>query len=255
MNLTAYLNDMYRRLNQPTSPPTSVTTRFTAYLNETYRELASLPGMERLRDSVEPITAYANTARTGLPPNVARIHNITDRSNNFTLQQVPLKLLRLTDPAQAFTGSYPYRYSVIGEQAVMVQPTTSGSGLWAASSATADTTQKIYVESVTVGGYPNQPLTTGTAVNGTTRAAIGSLTTHIEVTKFYSDLVGVGSFSLYDAAVAGNELARIPIGQTFSRMLAVEWFPIQTANVIGANRLILGQWGLLTRCEKQRIAG
>jgi len=59
---------------------------------------------------------------------------------------------------------------------------------------------------------------------------VGARTDHIEVTKFYIDAVGVGFVSLYDASTSGNELARLPIGQTFSRCLALEWWPIQTAD-------------------------
>jgi hypothetical protein len=216
-------------LRYTTTPPAAVTTRLTAFLNETHREVLALPGMAFLREDVMPITAIANLSRTGLPPTVARISAITDRSNNFRLEQVPLSQLRSTDPAQSSTGGYPMRYAVVGNQAVIRQPATTG--LWVVSSSASDTTQKAYVESVTTGGYPNNYISAGSSVNGTTRVAIGARTDHIEVTRFYVDLVGVGFLSLYDAAVAGNELARIPIGQTFSRHQAVEWFPIQTADV------------------------
>ena len=37
--------------------------------------------------------------------------------------------------------------------------------------------------------------------------------------------------SLYDAAAAGNELARLPIGQLWSRYECVEWWPVPTADV------------------------
>ena len=39
------------------------------------------------------------------------------------------------------------------------------------------------------------------------------------------------AWGMVDAAAAGNELARIPIGDTYSRYVAVEWFPIPTAGV------------------------
>jgi hypothetical protein len=229
MTLTAILLDCYRRLRYTAAPPTTVTTRLTALINETHRDLLALPGMERLRDDVLPVVALANQGRSGLPPTVARINAMVDRTNNFKLVQVPLSELRLSDPAQAFTGGYPMRYSVIGNVAVQIQP-AAATGLWVNSTSALDV-GKAYVESVVTGGYPNFYITAGTTMTGATRAAIGSLATHIEVVKFFVDTVAAGYISLWDAAAAGNELARIPIGETFSRYVGVEWWPIQTANV------------------------
>lgn len=227
MNLGAIRSVLYRRLNY-VPPQPSVIARLDDFINETHRELCSLPELERIRLDVTPITVYANTARTGLPPVIARLKAVTDRTNQLKLQQVPLADLRLQDPGQQNTGSYPLRYAVIGNQAVYRPPATTG--LWAVSSSASDTTQKAYVESVTTGGYPNQPTLTGTILTGTSRVQIGTLTSHIEVTKFYIDNVGLGSVSLYDAVTAGNELARIPIGQSNSRYWAVEWSPIPTSD-------------------------
>lgn len=130
----------------------------------------------------------------------------------------------------AFVGGYPLRYAVVGYQPVSRQP-SAATGLWAVSSAAGDTTQHAFVESLTTGAYPNQTISGGTALNGTTRVQIGTLTSHVEVTKFYLDAPGVGSISLYDAVTAGNELARIPIGLTTARYLGVAWHPVQTADV------------------------
>lgn len=236
MNLGSILQDLYRRFNYTANPvPKTITDRLTYFVNETHRELCSLPGMERLRDDVVAVTAYNGVARTGLPPIVARIHAITDRTNNHSLEPVPLKLLRVTDPAQAFVGGYPLRYAVIGNQAVYRQPGGNvplAGGLWAASTSASDTTQKVFVQSVVTGGIPAQPTIAGTILTGTARVQIGSLTTHIEVTKFYLDQPCLGTVSLYDAAAAGNELGVIPISQTASRYLAVEWFPIQQQDTI-----------------------
>lgn len=228
MNLTSLLADAYRRLRYTASPPSATITRLTAFANEAYRECLSIPGLDHLADDVLPVTAYANVARTGLPYTVERVHAIVDRTNNHKLWPVPIRDLRKDDPSQAFTGGYPLRYAVIGDQAVIRQPATTG--LWVASSSVSDTTQKAFVESVLAGGYPQKELTAGTALTGTARVQVGTRTDHIEVTKFYIDVVGTGFISLYDAAAAGNELARLPIGQTYARCLAIEWWPIQTAD-------------------------
>lgn len=232
MNLTLILADLYRRFDYTSSPvPSAVTTRLTAYVNSAHRELCSLPGMERLRQDVMSITAYNGISRTGLPQNVARINAITDRLNNHSLEEVPLNLLRITDPAQAFVGGYPLRYAVVSDQAVYRQPgaaapSAAGYGLWAASSSAGDTTQHVLVESVGVGGYRLGEGTVGTVLTGTTPVQVSARTDNIEVTKFYLDAAAVGFVSLYDAN-GGNELARLHIGQMYSRYWAVEWFPIQ----------------------------
>lgn len=230
MNLAQLEAEVYRRLRYPADPAAPVKTRIRAILNETHRELASLPGLERLRDDTFAITALSTIPRTGLPPSVARINGITDRTNNFKLRQVPLIDLRLRNPSQTDTSSYPELYAVIGNQAVQRQP-TAATGLWVASDSASDTTQLAYVESILTGGYPHDATANGTTLNGVTRVAIGARTDHLQVTRFYLDTAAVGFVSLYDAAAAGNELARLPIGQLWSRYISVEWWPIPTADV------------------------
>jgi hypothetical protein len=232
MNLTALLGDYNRRMRYPTAPPSAVTVRSTAYANETHRDLLTLPALTKLRDRVLPVTLSAN-ARQGLPPIIQRIHNIVDRTNNFKLEQVPLTELRQDDPAQANTGGYGMRYAVIGLQEVAIQPTTTGSGLWIASSAIADT-GVVSVEAARLGSFPFYDQQT-TSLIGTTRVSVKSINTtgvqtdYIEVDRFYLATAAGGYISLYDAAVAGNELARIPIGRTFSRYLTIELYPVPTA--------------------------
>src|SRR5437899_10785194 len=115
MNLSAILSDAYRRLRYQPAPPATTTTRLTAMANETHRDVLSMPGLTKLRDDVIPVTLSAN-ARQGLPPIIGRIHAITDRTNNYKLEQVPLAELRLDDPSQAFTGGFALRYAVVGQQ-------------------------------------------------------------------------------------------------------------------------------------------
>lgn len=227
MNLTSYLADLYRFFHYTSTPPAAVTTRLTGFINDTQREMLVSPGIQRLRDDVMAVTAKANKSRTGLPPSVARINAITDRTNNHKLRQVPLSELRLADPSQAFTGGYPLRYSVVGFQEVLVQP-AAPTGLWAVSTAAGDVGQTAYIETITTGGYSYRDSKT---LNGVTRVQFGTVSTrtdHEEVVKFYVSSAVSGYVSLFDAAVAGNELARIEPGRTFSRYLAVEWHPIQT---------------------------
>lgn len=228
LTLTTLLTDLYSELRYAASTPTSVTDRLTRYLNRTHRELLTIPGMTRLRDDTFPITTVANQAQSGLPPAISRIQGIVDRVNNHKLKQVPLEQLRLMDPSQAFVAGYPLRYAVVGERHVQTQP-AAATGVWAVSSSASDTTQKVYLETILTGGYINYPSSVFVTLNGTTRVQFGARTDIINVSKFYLDLTGaVGFVSLFDAAVAGNELARIPPQQTYARYLTVEWHPIPT---------------------------
>ncbi len=230
MNLLDFRTLLYSRCSYTATPPTSTINRIDGYLNETQRELLGMPGVAKLRDGTMTITAAANRAETGLPPAVARVNAIVDRTNNHKLLQVTLSELRREDPSMNFIGSYPIRYANLGERQVQIQP-LAATGLWAASSASADTKQTAYIETITTGGYSYRDSVT---LMGSIRVPFGVTsvrTDHIDVEKFYVGAPAVGYVSLYDAAAAGNELARIEPGQTYSRYLTVAWHPVQTADL------------------------
>ena len=166
MNLQTIERRVYERLRYPADPAATVKQRIRDHINDCHRELAGLPGLEKLRDDTIAITALSSISRTGLPPTVARINGITDRTNNFKLAQRPLVDLRLRDPSQSDTSSYPQLYAVIGNQAVQRQP-TAATGLWVASDSASDVTQLAYVESILTGGYPHAATAHGTTRTGT----------------------------------------------------------------------------------------
>jgi len=168
--------------------------------------------------------SVAGQARYGLPPAIARIESITDRTTMLRLRQITLSDLRATDPGQIQTG-VPDSYLDLGYQQVAVQP-SAATGLWAVSTSATDT-QKCFIETIRTGGYENAGL--GTTLTGTSRVALGSLTDHIEVLKFFVSSAASGAISLYDAATSGNELARIPVGDTFARYLAIQLDPVPSS--------------------------
>lgn len=220
MNLSSILAEMYRRLDYTSAPPSAITTRLTAFVNTTHRQLLGMPGMDSLRDEVLTFPSVASQARYGLPPAIARIKAITDRTTMLRLTQRALSDIRGEDPGLVQTGPSD-SYINHGWQQVQTQP-SAATGLWIVSSSASDTTQSVKVESVRTGGYAFSGAAT---LNGTTRVAVGSFTDHLEVDKFYLSAVGVGTVSLYDAAAAGNELARIAIGATYARYLAIQLYP------------------------------
>ncbi len=198
-------------------------------MNQTHRKLLRTPGISRLRDDVMPITAFAGVARSGLPPVVSRIRGITDRLNNVPLGQVSLADLRLMNASGSFTSGFPTRFAVVGLRSVQLQP-TAATGLWAVSSSATDTAgPAVFVQTITTGGYQYSDTK---ALNGVTRVQIGATvrTDHEQVTRFYLSAACVGYVSLYTAAAAGTELARLEPGLTSQHYLTVEWFPIQTAD-------------------------
>lgn len=220
MNLSAIQADLFRRLDYTSTPPTAVSTRLTSFLNTTHRQILGMPGLSNLRNDTITFASVLNQATYGLPPSIARIEAITDRTTQLSLRQIALSDIREADPGMVQTGPSD-AYVNRGLQQVATQP-AAATGLWIVSSSASDTTQSVKVESERTGGYAFSGAAT---LNGTTRVAVGAFTDHIEVTKFYVSAVGVGFISLFDAAAAGNELARIPIGGTYARYLQVQLYP------------------------------
>jgi hypothetical protein len=198
----------------------------TAFLNEAHRQILSIPGFDRLRDDTVTFASVNGRPVYGLPPVIERIETITDRTTPVLLKPMTLADLRAGDPGLVNTG-VTYAYVNLGWQQVATQPTSTG--LWAVSSAAGDTTQTVTIETVRSGGY--RGASTNATLNGVTRVQIGSLTDHVEVDKFYLSATAAGAISLYDAAAAGNELARIEIGRTYARYLAVQLWPTPSSAI------------------------
>lgn len=227
MNLTNLLAGLYGRLNFTATPPAATTTRLTGFINEAHRQILAMPGMERLRDSTTSFASVASVGRYALPPAVARIKAIGDQLNQRRLRFLAADQFRTLDPGVTGRGT-PDWWIPISYAAVAVQQPITATGLWAVSSSASDTARIVFVESIRTGGYPFAGSVT---LNGTTRVQIGTLTDHVEVTKFYLSAATAGFISLFDAAVAGNELARIAIGQTYARYLVIQLYPTPTAAV------------------------
>lgn len=220
MNLSSLLSDLYRRLDYTSSPPTAITTRLTSFVNTTHRQILGAPGMDLFRDDTITFASVAGQAVYGLPPAISRIEALTDRTTMLKLVQRSLGDIRAIDPGLVQTGPSDV-FINRGWQQVQTQP-SAATGLWVVSSSASDTTQSVKVETVRTGGYEYAGAAT---VNGTTRVQVGTFTDHLDVTKCYLSAAAVGTISLYDAAAAGTELARIAIGATYARYLAIQLYP------------------------------
>lgn len=220
MNLGALLSECYRRLTYPATPNATDTTRLTGFLNTVHHQLLGMPGLELLRNDTITFASVAGQAYYGLPSAITRVEGVSDRTSMIDLQLSPLQEIRAHDPGLTATGISD-RYILRGYQQVALQP-TAATGLWVVSSSATDTTQSIKVETVRTGGLSFSGAVT---INGITRAQVGTLTDHIEVTKFYTSAVAAGDLSLWTAAVGGTQLATIPIGLTYVRYLGLQLYP------------------------------
>lgn len=220
MKLSEIEADLFRRLNFAATPATEVTTRIRAFVNIAHRQILATPGLDRLRDDTITLASVANQPTYGLPPALAIIQIMTDRTTMLRLQAQTLSWVRSVDPGLVQTGPSTH-YVPLGIQAVALQP-SNASELFVKSTSASDT-NTAYLEGIRTGGYPR---TLSVTMTGTTGVTFSATTTDlIEVTKFYLSAAAVGTVTLLEDSGAGTELARIPIGQTFSRYQGLQLWP------------------------------
>lgn len=207
MTFAEILTDTYRRCGY-TNPPTSteVINRLKANVNETQEEILSHPSLRSLLYGTLTFASVANQARYGIQAQM-QVRSITDTANQQPLKVRDLAWYRARNPDPTVNTGTPEWYIPLGYVAVQQVPAATGTGLWAASTSAADTTQTVRIRTIRVGGYPNA---NGTLLTGTTRVALTGLTDHIDVTEFSLDTNAAGDVSLFDAASGGNTLATIP---------------------------------------------
>ena len=106
MEFSAILSAIYDECNYVASPATAVVTRAKRFVNEGQRAMLSEPGLQRLADSDVPYTfaSVASTARYVLPESVARIHHISETTNDIALEAMSLGRYRHADPDPAMSS-------------------------------------------------------------------------------------------------------------------------------------------------------
>lgn len=233
MNLLALTNDALERCNYNTVTTLALgatvpSTRIIRFLNQWHRKILADNKFTRLRDGVITFASVANQSLYGLPPVIQKVHRIWETTNNNRLWEKSLDWLRYDPQALSFTG-VPQVYVPVGITAITRPPVSTG--LWAASSSVSDTTQKVSINAIRSGGYSQVPAQT--TLTGSTRVALGSpaLTDYIDVQKFWLDLAAVGDVSLYDASTAGNVLATIPRGKTYSRYFSIYLWAVPSSAI------------------------
>ena len=229
MTLEALLADCYRKAGFPVVPDTTVTTRLTAFLNETVQEILAEPGMTRLADLAAPVTfaSVASTPTATLPPNVARVLAITDRTNDARLESRDLQWYRSVEPDPTANTGTPEVWVPMGLVQVAVQP-SDASELFAKSTSASDV-NPLYIEGYRTGGYFKA---LNVAMTGTTAVSLSaSFADFLEVTKCYLAAPAVGTVTLHEDSGVGTTLATIPIGQTFARYHQIALWPTPAAAV------------------------
>lgn len=228
MNLTALLADVYRRISASTAPPSDVSTRITSFLNTTHRQILGLPGMESLRDDTITFSSVNGQVLYTLPPAVAKVEYLSDRTTMIKLGIRTVGDIRESDPGLVASGP-PDSYILKGRQQVAVQP-IAASEMFVKSSVAGDTTQTAYLEGIRTGGYA---VSLSKVLTGTTAISFGAAFADIiEVTKFYLSAVGVGTITLTSVSGAGTELARIAIGDTYAKYIGIQLYPTPTSAIV-----------------------
>lgn len=223
---------VYRRVKLADTPPSADSTRIKQFINLWYREILAMPGMDRFRDTTLTFATVASQKQYGLPQAISRLRDMYDVTNQRRVWPKTLDWLRNVDPGLTATSALVENWIPLNGWGAVAQPlTTAGVGLWVVSDG-ADTTQKAYLETTRLGGVrAGLAASGGTSLNSTTRVQVGTKTDHIEVVKFYLDLVTVGTVSLYDAASNGNLLAQITPGRTAARYFMLQLYPTPSAAI------------------------
>jgi len=202
---------------------TETTTRLKRYLNDGQKRILSRTDLTNLRNGTLQFTTEANRSSYGFVQAMRLIDKVTQVSNGSYLRARSIDWLRQMDPGQNASG-LPTDWIDMGWQPVFRQPDSTG--VWAASSG-ADTTQVVHLRAVRANG-DEQPLSS-TTLTGTTRVQLGTLSDLVLIRSLTLDVAAVGNVTFYDAAAAGNELARFPIGVLSNRWKIGRLWPTPSA--------------------------
>lgn len=226
MNLLTMKQRLQRRTNgDDSSIPTGAATKWTDYLNEAQRALLRQQGMESLRYGTLTVASVANQQAYALPAHgIERINRIWETTNDYKLEYRSLEWLRRVDPDPR--SGTPAYWIPTGYAEVHTQP-SDASEIFVKSSAAGDTTQTAYIEGIITGGYYR---TASVTLTGTTAVSLSAtITSFIQITKFYLSATCAGNVTLHEDSGSGTELAKIVIGDTRAQFLQFLLYPTPSA--------------------------
>ncbi len=225
------LSSIYEDLGYTAAPPAAITSRITKNINYAHTLILRDPVCERLRDTMDSITFASESGRDtyGLPAALLNAKFITERDSDRKLYAITMDMARSIDPGRNSTGT-PYAFVPVGWKPISRQMAiaTGGSGLWAASTSAGDV-QALRINGVRAGGLMTGDIST--ALTGVTRVQIGSLTDLIDLESVSLATAAAGVVSLFDAAVGGNTLAQIGVGEVAPQYYVIQLYPTPSAVV------------------------
>jgi hypothetical protein len=219
MTLRDIERSIYRRLNKNASVPNAETqARVREFINSRHRML--MRKFPQLRDDVLTFASVASQQRYGLPEQgIARINRIWETTNDRTLELRDLSWLRTNDPDPQ--TSTPCAWIPLSYTQVHTQP-SNASEVFVDSTSASDTC-RAFIEGVITGGYRRKAEVTMT---GTTAVSLDTtITTWIQIDKFYLSEEAVGTVTLHEDASGGTELSQIAIGDTYAKFLSFLLWP------------------------------
>ncbi len=228
MNFSEILADVYADLGYQSAPAAAEIARFKRYVNQGVKAVLAEPGMSRLLDSDTPLTvaSVAAQARYVLPEAVARIHGISERTNDYALRSRTLGEYRHLNPDPATSTGTPTHYVPIGRVGVAAQP--SDASVLLVDSTAAGDTGTAYIEYLIAGGYRRLASVTMT---GATAVSFGAALGAVTIEDFYISAAAVGTVTLHEDVDGGTELARISIGEKRPRYYGYYLDPTPAAAV------------------------
>jgi hypothetical protein len=222
---------VYRRLSKHDSVPNAATqARIRGFLNERHRDI--LTDYPHLRDAALTFASVASTQQYALPEHgVAEILRIWDPTNRIRLEQRGDDWLRREDP-EPVTGT-PTAWIPQSYTQVHTQP-SNASEVFVDSTSASDV-NRCYIEGITTGGYRRKAEVTMT---GTTAVSLdATITTWIQIDKFYLSEEAVGTVTLHEDASGGTELSKIAIGDTHAKYLSFLLWPTPSAIITYSARI------------------
>jgi hypothetical protein len=216
---------VYRRLNKNVTVPNQETqARIRQFINDRHRDLLTdFPG---LCDDVITFASVASQQRYALPEQgIAQIQRIWETTNDRPLEIRDRSWLRVND-ADPQTGT-PCAWIPVSQTQVHTQP-SNASEVFVDSDSASDTC-RAYVEGIVTGGYRRKAEVTMT---GTTAVTLDStITSWIQIDKFYLSEEAVGTVTLHEDASGGTELSKIVPGDTYSTFHTFYLYPTPSAVV------------------------
>jgi hypothetical protein len=215
--------DMYASLGHPTSPDSDITTRYNRWLNQAHREILQKKHFRRFKRRALTMATIASSPYIAIPQATSRIFSVRNTAQDREIVFRDMAWVRRMDPGLNNTTSDPEVYAVYSYSSPVMRQPSAASAIWV--DADGATTETVHLQGVLSTGYQKS---VSTAMTGTTAKAIAA-DTFIAINKFFLAVAVAASDVFITEGSAGAELARIPMGRTYSRYTLLYLWPTPTS--------------------------